>query len=268
MGYGHRAGRNLRPPGPISTYLASNGAAMTFLSNPRFLTVYSGVLTVAFVVTAFCGASMVRNQAFGTITVRRINVVEPDGTVRLIISNRADFPGSWRHKKEYPRPDRREAAGMLFMSEEGTELGGLIWGAHQNPDGTIESHGHLSMDQYEENQIFAIDAGQEGKDKFSRITIADQGDYPIKEKRRAHEEIEKLPANQQDAAWRKFFASHRHDVNRLVLGRFADRSVGLNLRDETGKVRIVLAVQPDGKPVLQFLDDSGEVVREFSSTKQ
>jgi hypothetical protein len=45
---------------------------------------------------------MVRNQTFGTITVRRINVVEPDGTVRLTISNRADFPGAWRHKKNIP----------------------------------------------------------------------------------------------------------------------------------------------------------------------
>jgi hypothetical protein len=86
---------------------------------------------------------------------------------------------------------------MLFMSEEGTEQGGLIWGASQLPDGTIENHGHLSLDQYEENQIFAIDAGQQGKDKFSRITIADQGDFPIEEKRKANERIAQLPADQQ-----------------------------------------------------------------------
>jgi hypothetical protein len=87
------------------------------------LAIYSGVLTLAFAVTVLSGATASRNQIFGTITVRRINVIEPDGTVRLTISNRADFPGSWRHKKEYPRPDRREAAGMLFMNEEGAELG-------------------------------------------------------------------------------------------------------------------------------------------------
>jgi hypothetical protein len=156
---------------------------------------------------------------------------------------------------------------MLFMSEEGTELGGLIWGAHQNPDGSIESHGHLSLDQYEENQIFALDAGQEGKEKFSRITIADQGDFPIEEKRKAVEEIDKLPSEKQDAAWRNFFATHRHDVKRLVLGRLPDRTVGLTLRDENGKVRILLAVQADGKPVLRFLDDAGNVVREFSSAR-
>ncbi len=159
--------------------LSIEGAAMNFLSNPRFLTVYSGVLTITFVVTVGLGASKIRNEIFGTITVRRINVVEPDGTVRLTISNRADFPGSWRHRKEYPRPDRREAAGMLFMSEEGTELGGLIFGASQLPDGTIQNHFHLSADQYEENQIFALDAGQEGNNKFSRMSMIDQGDFPV-----------------------------------------------------------------------------------------
>jgi hypothetical protein len=70
---------------------------MDFLSNPRFLTIYSGVLTIVFAVTVLTGAAASRNQSFGTITVRRINVVEPDGTVRLTISNRADFPGAWRH---------------------------------------------------------------------------------------------------------------------------------------------------------------------------
>ena len=241
---------------------------MNFLSNPKFLSVYSAVLTVTFAIVVLGAASSVRNQKFGIITARRINIVEPDGTVRLTISNRADFPGAWNRKKEYPRPDRREAAGMLFMSEEGTEQGGFIWGASQLPDGTIQNHGHLSLDQYEENQIFAIDAGQEGNGKFSRITMTDQGDFPIEEKRKANEEIDKLPLDKQDAAWDKFFASHRHDVQRLALGRSLDGSVGLKLLDGAGRVRIVLAVQADGKPVLQFLNDQGTVIKEFATTEK
>ncbi len=241
---------------------------MKTVSRPRFLAIYSGVLTVVFALTVLCGFAMMRNPQFGIITVRRINIVEPDGTVRLTTSNRADFPGGWIRKKESPRPDRREAAGMLFMNEEGTEQGGLIWGASQLPDGTIENHGHLSLDQYEENQIFALDAGQEGKDKFSRITIADQGDYPVEEKRKAEERIGKLPEDKQDDAWKEFFATHRHDVKRLVVGRAPDGSVGLSLRDGSGNVRVLLEVQSDGKSVLQFLDDRGKVVSELRGQKK
>jgi len=238
---------------------------MRVLSNPRFLVVYSGVLTLVFVVTVLCGFAAMRNPQFGIISARRVNIVEPDGTVRLTISNRADFPGGWIHKKETPRPDRRDAAGMLFMSEEGTEQGGLIWGAGQMPDGTIENHGHLSLDQYEENQIFALDAGQEGKEKFSQITISDQGDYPVEEKRKAEERIGKLPTEKQDAAWEEFFATHRHDVRRMVLGRGRDGSVGLSLCDGNGKARAWLGVQADGRAMLQFFDDAGKVVREVGA---
>src|SRR6202161_930577 len=110
---------------------------MKALSSPRFLAIYSGVLTLMFSGTVLCGFAMMRNPQLGIITARRINLVEPDGTVRLTISNRADFPGGWNRKKEYPRPDRREAAGMLLMSEEGSEQGGFIWGASKLPDGSV-----------------------------------------------------------------------------------------------------------------------------------
>lgn len=239
---------------------------MTILSNPRFLVVYSGLLTIAFIVVVVFGAAALRSRTFGTITARRINIVEPDGTVRLTISNRADFPGAWNRGKEYPRPDRREAAGMLFMSDEGTEQGGFIWGAGQLPDGSIQNHVHLSFDQYEENQVFAIDAGQEGKDKFSRITLVDQGNYTIEEKRKTNEAIEKLPPSEQDAAWDKFFATHRSDIKRIELGRSPDGSVGLQLRDLNGQVRILLSVRPNGEPILQFMSTDGKILRELTGT--
>ena len=237
---------------------------MAIFSSPRFLVVYSGLLTIVLISVVVFGVAALRNKTFGTITARRINIVEPDGTVRLTISNRADFPGAWNRGKEYPRPDRREAAGMLFMSDEGTEQGGFIWGAGQLPDGSIQNHVHLSFDQYEENQIFAVDAGQEGKDKFSRITMIDQGNYPIDEKRKANEAIEKLPPGGQDAEWDKFFATHRSDIKRIELGRSPDGSAGLQLRDSNGQVRILVSVRPDGEPILQFMSADGKVVRELT----
>ena len=237
---------------------------MNFLSSTRFLASYSGLLTLSFIGTVVYGAGRLHDQTFNTVTARRINIVEPDGTVRLTISNRADFPGAWNRGKEQPRPDRRDAAGMLFMSEEGTEQGGLIWGAEQLKDGRIENHVHLSMDQYEENQVFAIDAGQSGNRKFSQITLIDQGDYPIDEKRQANDRINKLPKEEQDKAWQAFFASHRHDVRRLVLGRAPDQSVGLTLSDGSGAARLVVKVKPDGSPVIEFLDRSGKVTKEIS----
>jgi hypothetical protein len=99
--------------------------------------------------------------------------------------------------------------------------------------------------------------------------MADQGDFAIiEEKRKANEEIDKLPANEQDAAWDKFFASHRHGVKRLALGRNPDASVGLELRDQNGRVRVNLGVRSNGDPVLKFLSEDGKVLREFVSSSK
>ena len=238
------------------------------MTTQRFLVVYSSIVTIVFAATVFYGVSAMRKEQFGTITARRLNIVEPNGTVRLTISNRADFPGGWVRGKEYPRPDRRNAAGMLFMSEEGTEQGGLIWGADQEPDGSIQNHSHLSFDQYEQNQIFALDAGREGEEKFSRITISDQGNYPITEEREAFARINGLPAEQQEAAWHNFFSTHPHDIKRLQIGRAEDGSVGLTLRDAVGNPRVLLSVGPDGTPILQFLDSNGKVTNQVTANKK
>src|SRR5262249_56629978 len=86
--------------------------------------IYSGVLTAVLAVT-FLGGLGTRPQKakFDEIDVQRINVWEPDGTLRMVISDKAHFPGLIIRGKEYPHP--RPQAGMLFFNNEGTENGGL-----------------------------------------------------------------------------------------------------------------------------------------------
>ena len=55
---------------------------MRFISSRRFLTIYSGVLTAIFTVTILAGfAGPTKKTAFDEISVQRINIVEPDGTL-------------------------------------------------------------------------------------------------------------------------------------------------------------------------------------------
>jgi len=236
-------------------------------SNPRFLVIYSAVVTIAFAVTLLCGFAAGRNQTFDVLTVHRIDFVEPDGTPRLIISNREQFPGTFMRKKEYPRPDRRDAAGMIFVNDEGSEMGGLIFGGLKDKDGTIQNHGHLSFDQYEQDQIFAIDSGREDQEKFSAIRIGERGDYPIQEAYDESLPIDKLPKDQQDAEWKKFFSTHTGDANRIYLGRSRDKSASLQIKDAEARTRLIMRVDADGNPVIQFLDATGKVTNEFTAAK-
>jgi hypothetical protein len=233
----------------------------------RFLFVYSATVTIVFLATIFWVAHEFRNRTFDRITAQRIDIVEPDGTLRLTISNRAQFPGTFIHGQEYARPDRRNAAGLLFLNDEGTEMGGLTWGGLRKSDGTPESHGHLSFDQYDQNQIFSIDAGREGSKKFSAIAIADRGDWPLYEAIEAEERISKLPQDLQAPEWRHFEQSHPGYADRIYLGRESSGSAVLRMKDSQGRDRLVLCVDEDGKTSIQFLGADGKVNREIDGPR-
>ncbi len=124
------------------------------------LTAYAAAVTLVAVGASAYATSSPRSATFDTISVRRINVVEADGTLRTVISNRADFPGTYIHGVEHPREDR-PTAGMIFLDDEGSEIGGMVYGGSRAPDGTTESHGHMSFDQYNATQVFAVSSWEE-----------------------------------------------------------------------------------------------------------
>jgi hypothetical protein len=85
----------------------------------RFLVICSGVVTLAFILTVYFGFvhpvhSASRITDFDRIRAHRIDLVEPDGTERLILSNRSDYPGSLCHGKEVARPDRNDSADRVY----------------------------------------------------------------------------------------------------------------------------------------------------------
>ena len=137
-----------------------------------------------------------KKEKLDEIDVQRINVVEPDGTLRMVISNQAVFPGAIIKGKEYPHEDRK-TAGILFFNEEGSENGGLIFGGLKDKDGRTQSYGHLSFDRYDQDQVLALEASEDGIRRKSSLTILDQPDWPMAD-------ILSLPRSE----WPKFLASH------------------------------------------------------------
>ena len=236
-----------------------------FFSSQRFLAAYSGLLTLAFLLAILSGFARVEpKQTFDEINVHRINVVEPDGTIRLVLTNTANSPGIYIKNKEVPHPNGRKSAGLLFFDEDGTEDGGLSYGITKNQTGKVTgSEGHLSFDQYMQDQIFTIDAGRDGDKKYSLLRMDDRGDYPITDALEALKQISKLPADQREAEIKKFLETHPGDHPRVILGRARDGGSVLQLKDSEGRDRLVLRVAPDGSPKLQFLDAAGKVVSEL-----
>ncbi len=233
------------------------------LGSQRFLAVYSGILTLAFAITVLGGfAAQTAKTNFDELTVHRINVVEPDGTLRLVISDKAEFPGIIIKGKEHPHPNRK-TAGMLFFNDEGTENGGLIFGGEKDKAGIGSSYGHLSFDAYDQDQVFSIDAGQRGDKRATAITLVDRPNYPIQDILALSDKIKNLSPEQQKAEIAKFSQEHGAPHQRLFMGRDDDHSVALRLKDEQGRNRMVIEVAPDGSPVIRFLDQNGKVISQL-----
>jgi hypothetical protein len=207
------------------------------------------------VVLAVSGFTAARQKAsFGTIDVQRINLVEPDGTLRMVLSDRARFPGAIIRGKEYPFD--RHTAGLLFFNDEGTENGGLIFGGQKNEDGTVSSYGHLSFDRYDQDQELNLEHLQDGSGQSTKLAFLDQPDWPISD-------VLRLPREQ----WAHFAASHPRGTPRLMMSRTEDGSVSLGLKDKQGHTRILIKVAADGTPVIELLDPSGQIVSRLPRSK-
>lgn len=231
---------------------------MKKLMNSRgFLALYSGVLTVVFALTVLTGATQSRKTRFEEIDVKRINVIEPDGTVRLVLSNKALFPGILFKGKEYPHPNRK-TAGILFYNDEGTENGGLTFGGQKDNDGNVSAYGHLSFDQYNQDQVFTLDASEDGGNRKAGLAVWDRPDYSIEELLLLQARVKELPEKEKRAEISKFFSERESAHPRLYLGKSHNGSVSLRLNDRQGRDRLVIEVAPDGTPAVRFFDEDGK----------
>ncbi|HVP53990.1 MAG TPA: hypothetical protein VMU45_03265 [Candidatus Eisenbacteria bacterium] len=197
------------------------------MMSQRVLVIYSAVVSTVLGVVLLTGAIPQKMQSFDEIRVQRIDVVEPDGTLRMVISNRDRLPGVIVKGKQSP-PNDRPQAGMIFYNDEGSENGGLIFGGRKNEKGeVVDSGGSLSFDKYGENQIVQLAGVDDKSDKLAGLAVSDQN-------------------------------------RRVWVGRTGDGVAAVALMDAKGKKRIVMQVTPEGVPSLSFLDGSGKVVREVS----
>src|SRR5712692_3101766 len=195
----------------------------------RFLAIYSGALTLIFAVTILCGFSSWRkSETFDQINVHRINLIEPDGTLRMVISNHDKLPGIIVRGKE--QPFARPQAGLLFYNDEGSENGGLVFGGRRNDKGEIvNSGGSLSFDKYGANQIIQLIGVDDKDDRFAGLSVTDS-------------------------------LTGTDTRRRVWVGRGEDGTATVDLMDAQGKKRIVMEVKADGTPSLSFLDANGKVI--------
>lgn len=230
----------------------------------RLLKGYAIVVTALLAtisLAAFRQAS--QKQKFTEIDVERINVVEKDGKLRMVISNRDRSIGPIYKGKPFGYPGGTRP-GIIFFNDEGTENGGLTFTGKREADGTFRSSSGFSFDQYNQDQVVYLQYNDNNGRRNMGLTVADRIDEDIYDLVAERDSIVKAnpPGPARDAALAKW-AQPRNGVpivaQRVYVGRDVSKAAIVNLSDRNGKTRLRLMVDSLGTPALEFLDASGAV---------
>ena len=163
------------------------------------------------------------------LTTERLNIVAPDGTLRLVIANEQRFPPPVVDGKTLKRAIN--PAGLVFFNDKGDEVGGL---ALSEPGG-----GRLSALAFDYPNVDAVGlltrVAADGKDATAGLVINSR------------------PPAQMPAASAVRFSQQRVAVQNR------NESAEVVLSDPAGRARLRLSVDPQGTPRLEMLDEAGKV---------
>lgn len=227
----------------------------------------------AFVVTTLLGGLSLaaftranRHEKFTEIDVERINIVEPDGKLRMVIANRPRSIGPIYKGKPFGYPGGGRP-GIIFFNDEGTENGGLTFTGKKNPDGSYEASTGMSFDQFNQDQVLYFQYNERNGQRRTDFTIADRAPADIYDMVAERDSIMKIADTAARGAALRKWAEPRNGVplfaQRVYIGRDRSRSAVINLSDPNGKPRLRLLVDSSGAASLQFLDETGKVTAKY-----
>jgi hypothetical protein len=197
-------------------------------------------------------------KSLGEITVERINVVDANGTLRMVISNKDRMHPGVMDGVPIDRP--RPVAGMLFFNDEGDEVGGLTY-TGTVAGGRGRANAGIMFDQLKQDQTIGISYSEGNGQRSAGLQVWDRSDtVRLSELISKLNAANKLPAGaERDAALAKIRADAPPGPRRVFVGKTQDKASTVVLSDAEGRVRLRLTVDATGNPRIEFLDEAGKV---------
>ena len=223
----------------------------------RAYVVVSSLALVALSTAAFRQAS--KPQNLGEITVERINVVDKNGTLRLVISDKDRMHPGVIDGIQLNRP--RPYAGMIFFNDAGDEVGGMtIRGV--DTDGKREASASFMFDQLHQDQTIGLSYGEANGKRNAAFEIWDRPDAHLGDLvTRMNAAAAIADPAKREAAVNAARQSAEGGHKRVFVGKDVDRSASVALSDADGKPRLKLTVDANGNPRIESLDDKGQVTQ-------
>jgi hypothetical protein len=238
----------------------------------RFWQGFSVALTLALGVSVAdsnlsLSAQPSQRQRFTELDVERINIIESDGTVKLVIANRQRAPDQVTDGQSRPRPEANKSAGITFFDDAGDEAGGLKVRGDRRAGASAGRH--LLFDQHRGDQVVGLVSTESEKGRTAGLMVWDVPDLPLLEvMQRYGRVLAAAPGAERDKLAAEFEACCRgFGANRLFLGKSENREARLALADSRGRERLRLTVAATGEARIEFLDEQGRQTSVLPSPK-
>ena len=215
-----------------------------------------------------------RSSSPAEVTVGRINVREPDGTLRMVIANQDRAPDGVINGKEIPGREGGNSAGIIFYNNEGDECGGLIYGSRELPEGavppgmfpegTIANGLGLTFDRYKQDQVISLHHEDAGEFSSAHLMFSDRSTMiPLDEWLERYRPIFDMPeGDEKTAAFAKMQSDGQLPAHRIYIGN-RNGSAAIGLSDAQSRPRIRLFTEADGRAGLELLDEAGNVTHRW-----
>jgi hypothetical protein len=224
------------------------------LKQIKFLKIYAGCLTIGILILASVVIFFVHDNRFKEITAERVNIVGPDGSLRMVISNQKNqSPGMLGGKV---MAKRERPAGIIFFNDEGDEDGGIVYEGNKKGAAMI-----YSFDQYKNDQVMQLQYSQDNDGK-GKLKLWDRpDDFTLAQLIAYSDSLKKLndPKTYEEGI-QKLKNTGKLGQERLFAGKDQNGEVGLFLRDSKGIPRLKICIDKNDQPVIQMLNDKGEVI--------
>jgi hypothetical protein len=212
---------------------------------------------------------------FAEVEAERLNILGANGKPVLVLSNRQRMPGPSMNGKSYPRSvaeGRELLSGMLFFNDQGDEVGGLLFNGFKKGAGPADygALGHLSFDQWKQNQVLALQYNDHGNRRRAGFTVWDRPtDIPMTEELDRALRMSEAKGAEREALRQQAEEARARGgsgAQRVFVGS-EDRTAQVQLSDTTGRVRVRMYVGTDNQPHLDFLSENGTVEASYPPRK-
>lgn len=195
----------------------------------RALRLYAAALTLAFVAVLLT-AFKAPDAHFQRLSVERLDIVDADGTPRVVLANQQRFPPPMLNGETFKRAVT--PAGLVFYDRKGNEVGGL------------------ALTDVEAGKISALAFDNPNMDAIGLMTRIGADGEPISSG---------LQINQAVPSHVKVLDAARQATRRIAIQN-EHNDAEILLADASGKDRIRLRVDRAGDARIEVLDADGRVV--------